>query len=54
MGYGLGWSLQAGSIAPYPVSGTVQYYIFPDATGAEYRMDPTGSGVYATHDGVYL
>ncbi|MEO8595981.1 MAG: IPT/TIG domain-containing protein, partial [Candidatus Solibacter sp.] len=38
VGYGLGWTLQAGAIAPFPLSGAAQFYTFRDATGAEYRM----------------
>ena len=54
VGYGLGWTLQAGSITPVPATGTVQYYIFTDGTGAEYRMDAAPGGLYTTQDGIYL
>ena len=54
VGYGLGWSLQAGSIVPVLLSGAVQYFVFTDATGAEYRLYPVGNGVFASLEGVHV
>jgi hypothetical protein len=54
VGYGLGWILQAGSVTPVPLNGTVQSYLFTDATEAEYQLTSAGSGVYASHDGIYV
>ena len=34
VGYGLGWTLQAGAIA-----ADGPHYVFRDATGAEYKLD---------------
>ena len=54
VGYGLGWSLQAGSIFPVLFNGVVQYFVFTDATGAEYRLYPSGNGVFASLEGVHV
>ena len=54
VGYGLGWSLQAGSIVPVVLGGAVQYFVFTDATGAEYRLYPMGNGVFAPLEGVHV
>jgi hypothetical protein len=54
VGYGLGWSLQAGSIVPVVLSGVVQYFVYTDATGAEYRLSPAGNGVFASLEGVHV
>jgi hypothetical protein len=40
VGYGLGWKLQAGSIAPvWSGTSAIHHYVFTDATGAEYKLD---------------
>ena len=54
VGYGLGWSLQAGSIVPVVLGTAVQYFVFTDATGAEYRLYPSGNGVFASLEGVHV
>jgi YD repeat-containing protein len=54
VGYGFGWTMQAGSVLPVMSGGSLAYCIFTGATGVEYRMDSAGGTVYATHDGVYL
>ena len=54
VGYGLGWSLQAGSIVPVMLGTQVQYFVFSDATGAEYRLYPVGNGVFASLEGVHM
>ena len=53
VGYGFGWKLQAGSITPVWYAGVLQYCIFSDATGAEYRLDQNSGGVFTLREGVY-
>ena len=55
VGYGLGWTLQAGSLVPVSGSG-IAYYLFTDSTGAEYRLDnnPSGSHLWSSKEGVYV
>ena len=53
VGYGYGWKLMAGSIFPVYASGAVSYYIFTDATGADYRLDVPSSGHYWSREGSY-
>ena len=58
VGYGLGWTLQAGSIVPVvSPSGPVDHYLFTDGTGAEYSLNvKTGSGlgVWTSQEGIYI
>ena len=39
VGLGLGWKLQAGSIEPMWYGGSELYYLYTDATGAQYVLD---------------
>jgi RHS repeat-associated protein len=48
IGYGLGWVLQAGSVAPNADGRT---YIYSDASGAQYRLDRFSNGVYTSLEG---
>jgi RHS repeat-associated protein len=48
VGYGLGWTLQLGSIAP---AGT--YYIFTDASGAQYQLNGAAGNLWISQDGSY-
>ena len=48
IGYGLGWVLQAGSVAPNSDGHT---YIFSDSTGAQYRLDQFAGGIYTSLEG---
>ena len=50
LGFGLGWTLQAGSLLQVLNS----YYIFTDSTGAQYKLDQNSNGVWTSRDGVYL
>jgi hypothetical protein len=49
VGYGLGWTLQAGSLVPVGA-----YYAFRDATGATYLLDQYANGVYTSKQGAYV
>ena len=48
IGYGLGWTLQAGSVTPNTDGHT---YIFADASGAQYRLDQFAGGIYTSLEG---
>jgi len=55
VGYGYGWRLMAGSIAPYWSDVyTLLYYIFTDSTGAEYKLDTNTNGIWTSSQGIYL
>jgi hypothetical protein len=55
IGFGYGWRLQAGSIYPVIYNGSVQYLIFSDATGAEYRLDQdNGNWIFRSKEGLHL
>ena len=55
VGFGFGWRLLAGSLTPvWADQYTFAYYIFTDATGAEYKLDVNASGVWKSKDGSYL
>jgi uncharacterized repeat protein (TIGR01451 family) len=49
VGYGFGWTLQAGSVSPEETG-----YIFRDATGAEYRLDHVANGVWTSWEGTFV
>ena len=54
-GFGLGWKLQAGSLAPiYFGSNGLQFLVYTDATGAEYRLDQNNNGVWTSREGTYV
>jgi hypothetical protein len=54
-GYGFGWKLQAGSLAPsWSHYWTLHHYTFTDSSGAEYRLDVNTNGVWTSREGVYL
>jgi hypothetical protein len=48
LGYGLGWTLQLGSVAP---AGT--YYIFTDASGSQYQLNGAAGNLWISQDGSY-
>jgi hypothetical protein len=50
LGYGRGWTLQAGAIAPHP-SG--YGFIYRDQTGAEYYLNQYAYGIYTSQQGTY-
>jgi RHS repeat-associated protein len=55
VGYGWGWRLMAGSIAPYWSDAyTIQYYLFTDYTGAEYKLDINTNGIWTSSQGAYV
>src|SRR5262249_39815075 len=56
VGYGMGWTLQAGSLFPGVDSNNHGYYLFTDATGAEYHLDQynIGAGLWTSIDGTYV
>ena len=52
VGYGFGWRLMAGSVTPIWTTGpTFAYYLFTDATGAEYKLDQNVNNVWSTKYG---
>jgi hypothetical protein len=55
-GYGFGWQLMLGSLLPvWGNDSTIQYYLYTDATGAQYRLDQSnGSGVWNSLNSVYV
>ena len=51
-GVGYGWRILAGSVTPIYFNGNLQYFIFADATGAEYRLDQVAAdGTWYTKEG---
>ncbi|MEO8597158.1 MAG: hypothetical protein ABI759_27815 [Candidatus Solibacter sp.] len=48
---GYGWRLQAGAVKPVYFIGELRAFIFTDATGGEYRMQPVYNNVWATSEG---
>lgn len=53
VGYGFGWRLQAGSIFPvFTNPTTLSYYIFTDATGAQYKLDRQVGNVWNSKEGI--
>ncbi len=54
VGYGFGWRLQAGSLVPYLSGGLIQYYIFTDSTGAEYRLNVNNNNIWTSQEGLYV
>ncbi|MBZ5580977.1 MAG: hypothetical protein LAQ30_02025, partial [Acidobacteriia bacterium] len=55
-GYGLGWRLQAGSVAPvWSDCWTLHHWVFADASGAEYRLDRNiGNNLWISADSTYV
>ena len=49
IGYGLGWTMQLGALIPES-----NYYIFADATGAQYKLDQYNGTVWTSRDGTYV
>jgi hypothetical protein len=56
VGYGFGWQMLIGSITPYYQCYWcgVQYYVYTDPTGAQYRLDQNSNGVWSGTNGVYV
>jgi hypothetical protein len=54
-GFGFGWQFMLGAItAIYTGNGTVAYYIFTDATGAQYNLTLNNSGVWSSNQSTYV
>lgn len=54
-GFGFGWRFGAGALIPYYTSYyDFDHYTFLDSTGAEYRLQRAGNGLWTTSDGLYL
>jgi len=49
VGYGFGWTLQAGALLPLGNA-----YLFSDATGAQYRLDQYASGLWTSREGAHV
>ncbi len=55
VGLGIGWTLKAGSILPMWYNGSEFYYLYTDATRAQYILDQNnGSNVWSSLQGVYV
>jgi YD repeat-containing protein len=55
VGYGFGWRLMAGSVTPYWWGwGSLDHYVFTDASGAEYRLDVNTNGVWTSRESTYV
>jgi hypothetical protein len=54
LGEGLGWTLQAGSILPMWYNGTELYYLYTDATGAQYVLDQQNGSVWSSLQSAYV
>ena len=54
-GYGFGWQLMLGSLLPvWGGDFTIQYYLYTDSSGAQYRLDQTnGNGIWGSVNSVY-
>ena len=55
VGYGYGWSLQAGSLTPY-WNGyfLIDHYTFTDATGAQYQLTVNNGNVWTSTQSIYI
>jgi len=54
VGVGLGWTLQAGSILPVWYGSSFLYYLYTDATGAQYVLDQNNSNVWSSIEGIHV
>lgn len=54
VGYGLGWSLQIGSLVPVWGPSQIDHYLFIDSSGAEYALSVNNGGVWAAAEGVHV
>ena len=55
VGYGFGWKVLAGSLAPiYKDYWTINFYLFTDSTGAEYKLDQNSGGVFSSTGSIYV
>ena len=55
VGYGLGWTLMAGSITPIWINTSqIDHYLYTDATGAEYSLGVDSGNVWTSQDGTYV
>ncbi len=57
-GYGFGWQLMLGSLLPvYSAAANpvpVQYYVFTDATGAQYRLNQNSGSIWSSTGSAYV
>jgi YD repeat-containing protein len=54
-GFGYGWQLLAGSLTPvFSDPYTISYYLFTDATGAQYRLDQNNGNVWGSKESIYV
>ena len=56
VGYGFGWRFMAGGITPVWNAGglTANYFLFADASGAEYRLDQNTGNIWSSKDSIYV
>ena len=57
-GYGFGWQLMLGSLmpiyGPYASPFPVQFYLFTDSSGAQYRLNQNSGTVWSSSESVYV
>jgi YD repeat-containing protein len=51
VGYGLGWTLQLGSLLPVWGPSQIDHYLFIDSSGAEYSLPVNNNGVWSSLEG---
>jgi RHS repeat-associated protein len=55
IGVGFAWTMQVGSLtAFYSDLLSVKFYLFSDASGANYRLDQNNNGVWTSKESVYV
>ncbi|MBY0507304.1 MAG: hypothetical protein K2X03_25540 [Bryobacteraceae bacterium] len=54
LGFGHGWRLQAGAIAPIWNGSAFSHFVFTDSTGAEYHLTVNNNGVWSGKDCAYV
>ena len=55
VGYGMGWTLQAGSLIPiWTPQQTIDHYLYVDSTGAEYSLNVLTGSVWTSQEGIYV
>lgn len=54
VGVGYGWRVNAGAIEPVYTGTTVSYYIYIDATGAEYRLSQQNGVIWTSPESAYV
>jgi len=54
-GFGFGWQMMLGSVMPvYTGDGLLAFYLFTDATGAQYHLTQNSGGIWSSTESVYV